>query len=244
MPSGGLLAAHAETIKSAQIILASSSPRRVDILNNILGLGARVVPSKFPEDLEKSKFTPVEYVEVNARAKAQEVYKRLVATEGMPPSLVIGADTIVTRGGKILESPKAMQALGMGEAEALAKEMLASLSGGSHTICTGVALIYAPPAPGCDPHVESFVEKTEVQFCQLSQEIIDAYVSTGEPIDKAGAYAIQAMGGSFVVGISGCYHSAVGFPMHRFAAKLDCERLRQFVDVRWRWEEARDQRSK
>ena len=225
-----MLAPHAESIRAAKIVLASSSPRRVDIVNNILTLGARIVPSTFPEDLDKSKYTPSEYVEANAQAKALEVYKRLATTEGKAPSLVIGADTVISHDGRILESPKAMAALGLGDAEALARECLASLSGMMHDILTGVALIYAPDREGEEPIVHTFVERTGVEFCVLSSEIIDAYVASGEPIDKAGAYGIQAMGGTFVTGIKGDYHSAVGFPMHRFATTLDCARLRQWVD--------------
>ena len=180
-----MLAPHAEAIREAKIVLASSSPRRVEILNQILRLDARVVASTFPEDLDKSAYTPSEYVMANARAKALEVHQRLLASEGSSPSLVIGADTVISHAGKLLESPKAMSALGLGDAETIAKQTLQTLSGQSHTICTGVALIYAAEGSG-EPYVETFVEQTEVEFCSLSSEVIDAYVATGEPIDKAG----------------------------------------------------------
>ena len=165
----------------------------------------------------------------NARAKALEVFHRLSTNEERVPSLVIGADTVISHSGKILESPKAMSALGYGDSEAIAREILQTLSGQSHTICTGVALIYAPEGSE-EPHVQTFVEKTDVEFCTLSAEVIDAYVATGEPIDKAGAYGIQGMGGTFVTGIKGDYYAVVGFPMHRFAASLDCARLKRWLE--------------
>ena len=94
------------TVKAAHIILASGSPRRVEILNDILGLAATVVPSNFPEDLDKSQYTPAAYVQENARQKALEVYDRLTSEKGSSPSLVVGADTVVVLGDAILEKPK------------------------------------------------------------------------------------------------------------------------------------------
>ena len=206
-------------VRAAAIILASGSPRRIDILNNILQLGATVVPSTFPEDLDKSLFTPKEYVQENARRKALEVYERLTREQGSPPSLVIGADTVVVNDNTILEKPKSTAA---------ACAMLSSLSGRSHSVCTGVALVYAP-LKGDEPDVVVFVESSDVNFAELRPELIDAYVASGEPMDKAGSYGIQGMGGSFVTGISGCYFNVVGFPIHAFTARLDCDRLEQWV---------------
>ena len=100
------------SVRASNIVLASSSPRRVEILNEILGLKATVVPSTFPEDLDKSKFTSVEYVKETARQKALEVYARL-ASEGRPPSLVVGADTVVVLGEEILEKPKSTGVLSL-----------------------------------------------------------------------------------------------------------------------------------
>ena len=100
----------ADNVRAARVILASGSPRRVEILNDILGLQATVVPSTFLEDLDKSKYTPKEYVMENARQKALEVYERLVS-ENQTPSLVVGADTVVVVGDAILEKPKSAGAL-------------------------------------------------------------------------------------------------------------------------------------
>jgi len=203
-------------VRAAHIILASGSPRRVNIFNEILQLDARVVPSTFPEDLDKSKFSPTEYVRENARQKALEVYNRLTS-EGEPaPSLVVGADTVVHFGEEsILEKPKSEEA---------ARAMLNKLSGGSHEVSTGVAMVYGSTPT---PHIETFVETTSVDFGELPPAVIDAYIASGEPMDKAGSYGIQGAGGSFVSGIRGCYHNVVGFPMHRFCTKLDIDRLRR-----------------
>ena len=162
-------------VRAAHIILASSSPRRVDILNNVLGLQAEVIPSTFPEDLDKSRFTPAEYVAENAKQKALEVYSRLRA-KGETRSLIVGADTVVVRDGAILEKPTSKDH---------AVQMLQSLSGRSHTVSTGVALVYAPStAHGAvdeAPHVHTFVETTSVTFAPISPESIGAYVESGEP---------------------------------------------------------------
>ena len=216
-----------DTVIAAGIVLASGSPRRVEILNGILNLGARVVPSTFPEDLDKSLYTPEEYVKENARRKAMEVYSRL-QEQGTPAGMVVGADTVVIGPGEtILEKPKTADA---------AKEMLASLSGGEHRVATGVALIYSSSGgTGGDdeaPHIDCFVEATRVTFASLSQEVIANYVATGEPMDKAGGYGIQGLGGSFVSGIVGCYHNVVGFPMHAFCKHVDCARLAAWVRAR------------
>jgi len=203
-------------VRAAHIILASSSPRRVDILNNVMDLRARVVPSTFEEDLVKADYTPAGYVQENARQKALEVYRRLCAAEA-PPSLVIGADTVVVADDKILEKPRSTEA---------ATVMLSELSGRSHQVLTGVALVYGA-AYGAPPTEDSFAEMTEVDFASLPPELIDAYVASGEPMDKAGSYGIQGMGGSFVTGIRGCYQNVVGFPLHRFCTRLDVDRLRR-----------------
>ena len=130
----------------------------------------------------------------------------LAATEASRRGLSLQDD-------RILEKPKSSEA---------AVQMLTSLSGRGHTVCTGVALIYrgAPDAAVC------FHESTEVSFGDLSAAAIQEYVDSGEPMDKAGAYGIQGFAGAFVAQIRGCYHNVVGFPMHRFCREVDVERLR------------------
>ena len=197
-------------IVDAKIILASSSPRRVEILNTILCIGATVVPSTFPEDLDKSAYSPADYVAENARRKADEVATRL-RSAGEAPGCVIGADTVVVHRGRILEKPA-----DAAEAEA----MLSALSASEHEVCTGVALIYATGA------TRTFVETTRVDFAHIPPAAIAAYVASGEPFDKAGGYGIQGLGGAFVSGIRGCYYNVVGFPMHRFCAEFDLDAAR------------------
>ena len=214
-------------VRAAHLVLASASPRRVQILNEQLGLNTVVMPSFFEENLEKSQYTPHEYVRENALQKALEVYNRL-SEDDRPPSCVIGADTVVVLGEEVLEKPKD---------KADAAKMLARLSAaGSHTVCTGVALVYCDNKERVDDDandglpviVNSFVETTQVSFAVLSPELIEAYVETGEPLDKAGAYGIQGLGGSFVTGIQGDYLNVVGFPMHRFCAELDVAHLAEW----------------
>lgn len=203
-----LTASELLTLRAARIILASSSPRRVEILNHILKAEAEVVPSTFPEDLDKGRFTPEAYVQENAMQKADEVRARVPGR-----SVVVGADTVVVHKGRILEKPADAAA---------AAAMLGGLSGSSHSVCTGVALIYA------DGTRHQFVETTTVNFASLSAECIQGYVETGEPMDKAGGYGIQGFGGAFVSGIEGDYFNVVGFPMHRFCRELDVARLEAF----------------
>ena len=215
-------------VRAAHVVLASASPRRVQILNEQLGINAVVMPSFFEENLEKSQYTPHEYVRENALQKALEVYNRL-SEEDRPPSCVIGADTVVVLGDEVLEKPR-------DKADAAA--MLARLSAaGSHEVCTGVALVYCDnqervdddaTSDGLPVVVNSFMETTKVNFAALSPELIEAYVETGEPMDKAGAYGIQGLGGSFVTGIEGDYLNVVGFPMHRFCAELDVAHLAEW----------------
>ena len=187
-------------MRAAHIILASASPRRVSILNEQMNFMVRAVPSTFAEDLDKSAFTPTEYVRENAKQKALEVFARCESPfnknhGGRPPSLVIGADTVVVLGDEVLEKPSSTED---------ARAMLHALSdAGSHCVQTGVALIYGEA--GSEPYVHTFVEETTVSFASLSEEEIEAYVSSGEPMDKAGSYGIQGLGGAFVTGIVGDY---------------------------------------
>lgn len=219
-------------------ILASGSPRRREILTSI-GLPHEVLPSNFIEDLDASSFShPCEYVKENAKQKAMEVWKRLVLT-GDPdaqPHLVIGADTVVTMDETIFEKPKDKED---------AFSMLSKLSGQKHTVFTGVALITrSPVAPGGDaasafggggPHqtsgqttgldqdsfvVTTFHEATDVMMTQMSPALIKAYVESGEPMDKAGSYAIQGIGGTLIEGIRGDYYNVVGLPVHRLCQEL------------------------
>jgi len=193
--------------KQVDFVLASNSPRRKEILSNILGLKVRIVPSTFEENLDKSKFGPQDYVKENARQKSLEVWKRL-SSAGDRPGMVVGGDTVVVYQGEILEKP-------LDHAHAF--RMLRMLSGKDHKVYTGVTLIYGE---NDDVKEHCFVEETSVSFAALSDADIEAYIESGEPMDKAGGYGIQSLGGCFVTGIQGCYYNVMGFPLHSFCREL------------------------
>lgn len=179
---------------TAQFILASDSPRRKELLR-MLNLSLRVVPSGVEEDYSLPG-TPEELVCRFALKKANDVAIRF------PERIVLGADTIVVLDGQILGKPVDLPQ---------AKEMLSRLSGQTHTVFTGVAMIKQSQKAN-----HTFCERTTVKFFPLSGEMIDYYVENCGPLDKAGAYAIQDWSACFVESISGCYHNVMGFPVSRF----------------------------
>lgn len=187
-----------------RVVLASASPRRRELLG-LLGLRLEVIPSAFEEDLDKAAFPGAAgYAIETATHKAIEVAGRTFGAAG-PADLVIGADTVVEDpSGAVLEKPA-------DRAEAV--RMLAGLSGRKHRVHTGVCLVFpkvADPKLGKQPYVRQLSETTVVEFDALPQEVIEAYVDTGDPMDKAGGYGIQGAAGSFVKGIEGCYFNVVG----------------------------------
>lgn len=212
-------------VRAAHIILASASPRRSSIMNEQLGLNVRAIASGFAEDLDKGSLKPVFYVQETARQKALEVFGRcekpFKAQHNRPPSLVIGADTVVVLDGEIMEKPSSMED---------ARRMLRALSdAGTHSVITGVCMLYGGTELGAEPYEKTFAEITTVSFKKLSDEEINAYVSSGEPMDKAGAYGIQGLGGCFVEGITGDYFNVVGFPVSRFSSEIEVSRLQEWV---------------
>lgn len=183
-----------------KLVLASASPRRREILSNA-GYSCLVRPAGITECLDPS--LPVSAaVESLARQKADFIAKNAQADE-----LVLAADTIVVRDNNILGKPR-------DEADAFA--MLRSLSGRSHTVCTGVCIAL----PGADGVREAFACASTVRFHPLSDEEIRRYISTGEPMDKAGAYGIQGYGCLLVEGIEGDYFNVMGLPIAQTARKL------------------------
>ena len=211
---------HVAHLANSRVVLASASPRRHEILAS-LGLALEVVPSTFAEDLDKADFaSPSDYAEATARHKALEVAARVAGPGSDPalwPKLVVAADTVVALGSRVMEKPRS---------EANAREMLRALSGRQHTVHTGVALVAPGGAAGSGGEGEAhatrfFHEVTKVDFCEASDALIDFYVKTGEPMDKAGAYGIQGLGGSLVRRIEGCFYNVMGLPLHRFCAEVE-----------------------
>lgn len=172
------------------LVLASASPRRRELLAG-LGLRFRVVPSPHEEPPVGAR--PEMGVRRSAFFKARSVAER------EPSSWVLGADTVVVLGGLIFGKP--------GSPEEAAR-MLRSLSGRSHSVFTAVCLIHMRRG-----FSQMELIQTRVEFRELSEAEIAAYVRTGEPMDKAGAYGIQGLGAAFVKGVSGSYTNVVGLPL-------------------------------
>ncbi|KAJ9595956.1 hypothetical protein L9F63_012849, partial [Diploptera punctata] len=182
-------------LQSQRIVLASGSPRREEILRGV-GLKFEVCPSLYEEDLDPANYkNHGDFVVDTATNKVKEVAERLASDA---PDLIIGADTMVSMDGKVYGKPKT---------EEKAITMLRELSGRAHTVFTGVVL----HAGG---HVVKFSESTKVFMAPLSEQVIQAYVNTGEPLDKAGAYGIQGVGGSLIEKIEGDYFNVMGMPLH------------------------------
>ena len=173
------------------IILASTSPRRHDLLT-LIGVSHEVIPSDVDETLRAGE-TPAAYAERLARAKAGEVAGR------RPEAITIGADTIVVIDGQILGKPRDRSD---------AVRMLRTLSGRSHSVYTAVAV-----ARGAE--IASVLEVVGVTFRPLDDHDIAAYIDTGEPMDKAGAYGIQGYGATIVERIDGDYFAVMGLALGR-----------------------------
>jgi septum formation protein len=182
---------------SAPLILASASPRRRELLAQ-LGLTFQVEPADVDERPHPHE-APGAYVARIARDKACTLARR------HPGALVLAADTTVVLAGQVLGKP---------EDEADARRMLGALAGRAHQVLTAVALE--------GPHSALHVEQTQVHMRQASAEELAWYVSTGEPRDKAGAYAIQGRGGFLVERIEGSYSNVVGLPLAQTVRML-CE---------------------
>ncbi|MBC7325061.1 MAG: septum formation inhibitor Maf [Moorella sp. (in: Bacteria)] len=182
----------------SRLILASASPRRRELLRRI-GLQFEVYPSRLDEGNCRELMPPAR-VEALALAKARAVAAR--CRQG----LVIGADTIVVCEGRVLGKPAS-------PAEAAA--MLEFLSGRTHTVYSGVAVVKAPAGPEKSTHAG-----TAVTFRHLTPDVITSYVASGEPLDKAGAYGIQGRGALLVESINGDYFNVVGLPLVKLAELL------------------------
>jgi septum formation protein len=184
-----------------KFILASASPRRAEILRNA-GFDFEIHPALVDESLQAEECAS-DYVWRLALQKARAAAESM---DGRERCLFIGADTIVVAEGEILGKP---------ESEEAARRMLRRLTGTTHEVHTGLALLGRPL------RVEHVAEEiTRVTFAPLSDDEIENYVATGEPFGKAGGYAIQGIGGRYITRIEGCYFNVVGFPLARFYSLL------------------------
>lgn len=187
-----------------KIILASASPRRRELMD-LAGLSYEVMPSAKEEVIRST--VPEEVVKELSLMKALDIAEsnflgKSTAGAAEDVILVIGADTVVAYGNEILGKPKS---------EKHAKEMLKKLSGQSHSVFTGIALVWVKDGEIAET-VNQAVE-TKVMVEPMSEEEIAAYVATGEPMDKAGAYAIQGKFAPYITGIEGDYYNVMGFPI-------------------------------
>lgn len=193
-----------------KIILASASPRRRELLAQI-GMVFEVIPSDI-EERTKSHI-PCEMVMELSCMKAMDIFEKL-PSEKLGSAIVTGADTVVALGGRIMGKP-------FDEKEA--QEMLSLLQGTTHQVYTGVTMVWQ--RDGQPPSKHTFYEKTDVSMYPMSQEEIRRYVETGEPMDKAGAYAIQGKCAAFIREICGDFYNVVGLPVGRL-----CQEIKRIKD--------------
>jgi septum formation protein len=191
------------------LVLASASPRRRELLAQA-GFTFDVFTADVPE-VRKPGEDPIRFVSRLAREKAEAVAER----HAVPPdTIVLGADTIVLVDDEILGKP---------QDQADAARMLRLLSGRTHQVITGVCLVKGRER-------QRAAEVTFVRFHTLSEKEIEAYVATGEPMDKAGAYAIQGRAGRWVPRIHGCYFNVVGLPLALVTSMIEGMQRRTLFD--------------
>lgn len=195
------------------LVLASASPRRRELLTQA-GFIFTVAPASISEDLKPGE-NPIAYVTRLAREKATSVFAQIPSHD--PSTIVLGADTtVVAPNGEVLGKPSD---------PADASHMLRLLSGATHQVITGVAVV-------SQTGTEIAAEVTHVTVLNLSDEEINAYVATGEPMDKAGAYAIQGYAARWIPRIHGCYFNVVGLPLALVSGMLEGVRARTEQPVR------------
>ena len=198
------------------IVLASASPRRRELLAQT-GVEFRVHAVDADETLdERLMADPVEAVKKLAERKAKAAVEQLVTPDYDGTMVVLGSDTMVVFRGEIFGKPR----------DAVdAKRMLRALSGHGHDVHTAVSLwaVHAPAGQDVGLYYRTFVDTTYVYFRELADDEIDAYIASGDPFDKAGAYGIQSGGGAFVDHIEGSLDTVIGFPVERLR--------REFPDI-------------
>ena len=188
-----------KNIDDLDIILASQSPRRYELLK-MIGLNFRVRPSHV-EEIFANGLSPIDYAISNAEKKGRSIAKIF------PDSLVISADTIVVHKNDILEKPAD---------EIHAREILKRLSGKTHQVVTGFGLSLESKSKFIYDY-----EITKVTFRNLSQHEISVYIDTGEPFDKAGGYGAQGVGSLLIKQVEGCFFNVVGLPLSNLFSTLD-----------------------
>jgi septum formation protein len=185
-----------------KLILASSSPRRTEILDRA-GIAHEILSAQIDETPLAGESAAAMVARL-AEAKARAIGALTAAAGG--ESIIVGADTTVELNEEILGKP---------QNSAHAREMLAKLSGRTHHVLTGIFLLRLP-----DGAARAAVETTTVEFAPFGDKEIRAYVETGEPLGKAGGYAIQGLAGRYIPKIEGCYFNVVGLPLARLYALL------------------------
>lgn len=199
-----------------KIYLASASPRRREIMEKI-GIDAEIRVSGADEDTDLTD--PVELVEELSARKAVSVADEIDADDSIDTSegyCVIGSDTVVSIDGRILGKPVD---------EEDARRMLKRLSSRTHQVYTGVALVIERPEADRTPDgnecdVIVFHEKTDVEFCEMTDEEITSYIATGDPMDKAGAYGVQSYAAPYIRALHGDYYNVMGLPASRLYHEL------------------------
>jgi MAF protein len=182
-----------------RVILASASPRRQKLLRQI-GVDPIIMPSYVDEKTDKTD--SIEVVKELSLRKAADIQEKCSDEGYLGKTIIISADTVVSCDGHVLGKPKSQE-----KAEA----MLKMLSGREHEVLTGVTVMLT--VNDRLEKTETFVQKTSVKVTELSDEDISDYIATGEPIGKAGSYAIQGIFGKYVEGIEGDYYNVVGLPI-------------------------------
>ena len=194
-------------LQQKRLVLASGSPQRKNLLTS-MGLQFEVMVSDFAEDLDLTSYKDnlSQYVIDTAEQKCRRVLEELKPSEQEAKKLIIiGADTMCTLNNVMYGKPR--------DAED-AFRTLQTFSGRTSQVCTGVCILQG------DSTMRTFSETTDVTFGSLDDETIRAYVETGEPMNKAGAYGVQGLGGTLIKRIDGDYFNVVGFPMHHFCTEL------------------------
>ena len=187
-----------------QIILASGSPRRKELLE-LIGAEFKIITSNKEEVITSTN--PEEVVKELSMMKAEDVAESVSG-----PAVILGADTVVAHGGRILGKPKDKED---------AFRMIRSFAGEDHDVYTGVCII-KKEADGSVKKI-SFAEGTKVTVYPMTEVEIERYVASGEPMDKAGAYAIQGLFAPYIKGIEGDYYNIVGFPIAGIYQRLKAE---------------------